>query len=121
MDTQQMSELLLKEIRTNKAKMDADSKAWQEVMSAWGEKMDAETRATQARTAAMREKRLKANMNAWQEETTPCQDAMETNPKDKADVVDRHKIPNEEEETMACQEMEARLEDEEPASVDMKP
>jgi hypothetical protein len=110
MEVQPMLELLLKEVR------------------AWGEKIDAETRATQARTkaieartAAMRDKRLKANMNASQEETTACQDAKETNPKDKADVVDGHKIPNEEEETMACQGMEARLEDEEPTSVDMKP
>jgi hypothetical protein len=42
---------------------------------------------------------------------------METSPRENEDVV---KIPNEEEETMACQKMEARLE-EEPTSVDMKP
>jgi hypothetical protein len=116
-----MLELLLKEIRNNQAKMDTDSKAWREEMAAERRAIKARTEAIKARTATMQEKRLKANINAWQEETTACQDAMETNPRDKVDVVDRHKIPNEEEETRACQEMEAHLEEEEPTSVDMKP
>jgi hypothetical protein len=71
--------------------------------------------------AAMREKRLKANMSAWQEDMTACQDAMETNPREEVEVVDRQKIPNEEEGTMAFQEMEARPEEEEPTSLDRKP
>jgi hypothetical protein len=39
----------------------------------------AETEAIEERTAAMREKRLKANINARQDETLACQDAMEAN------------------------------------------
>jgi hypothetical protein len=80
---------------------------------------------------AMRDKRVKANMNAWQEEMTACQDAMETNPREKVDVVERQKIPNEEvtfhslracrNERMACQEREAHLEEKELTSVETKP
>jgi hypothetical protein len=48
LETQQMLELLLKEIRTIREKADADSKAW-------GEEMAAERRAIEARMATMRE------------------------------------------------------------------
>jgi hypothetical protein len=75
----------------------------------------------------MRDKRVKANMNAWQEETTACQDAMETNPREKEGVVEQQKIPNEEvavhslracgNERTACQEeLEANAEKTEPNS-----
>jgi hypothetical protein len=49
MDSQQMMELLLKEMR------------------AWREKMATETEAIRAEMAAVRDKRIKANMNAWKE------------------------------------------------------
>jgi hypothetical protein len=65
----------------------------------------------------MREKRLKANMNAWQEETEACQ-VTETSRKETAAVI---KPETEEVETMACQGMEARPEEEKPASADRKP
>ncbi|PNF41046.1 hypothetical protein B7P43_G08219, partial [Cryptotermes secundus] len=61
------------------AKLDAYSKAWREEMAA-------EREATQERTAAMREKRLQANMDPWQKEIT-----------------------------------EVRLEEEKPATADIKP
>ncbi|PNF23151.1 hypothetical protein B7P43_G06695 [Cryptotermes secundus] len=60
-------------------------------------------------------------MNAWQEETTACQDETEKNPGEKADVVDRQSIPNKDNEMLACQEMEAHLVEENSAPVDMKP
>jgi DNA-directed RNA polymerase len=96
---------MLRKLDDNQAKAGTDIKAQQEEMAAWKEKMDAETRAIQARSemtkaetkaieeraAAMREKRLKTNMNAWQDET------------------------------LACQEMEARLIEKTPTSPDKKP
>jgi hypothetical protein len=154
MDPQQIMELLLKEMKAMQEKEEADRKAaqeefltrWDADTKAWREKLDEETRATlaetraiEARTAAMREKKLKANMNAWQEETTACQDAMETNPRDKW-VDENHNEtlamqvtetsrketaaafePETEVKTMACQEMEARQEEEERTSPDRKP
>jgi hypothetical protein len=126
MDAQELMELLRKEIRAYQAKMDADGKTEKEEMlkkmRAWGEKLDeetrailAETRAIEARTAAMRDKRLEGNMNVWQEETTACQDAMETNPRDKC-VNDNHN------EILACREtVEACLEERKPTSPDRKP
>jgi hypothetical protein len=153
MDSQELMQLLRKDIRAYQAKMDADGKPDREEMlkkmRAWGEKLDegtratlAETRAIEARTAAMRDKRLKANMNAWQEETTACQDAMEAHPEEEEQVsVDtkpaaarQEKVPivipvvepeeettNTRKETMACHEMEARLEEKEPTSADRNP
>jgi hypothetical protein len=41
------------------------------------------------------QERLLEVMNAWQEQTTACQYAMETNPREHADVIDRQRIPNE--------------------------
>jgi hypothetical protein len=67
------------------------------------------------------EERLLEVMNTWQEEMKACQDAIETNPREQADVVDQQKIPNEEEGMMACQDMEAHPEEEEPTSVNRKP
>jgi hypothetical protein len=70
-----------------------------EKMRAETEAIQAETEATRARTRAMRDKRMKANRDACIED-----------------------IKDTQEETMACQQtMEARLEEEEPASVDMTP
>jgi DNA-directed RNA polymerase len=107
MDTKNIQFLIemLGKLDDTQAKTGTDIKAWREEIAAWKEKMDAETRAIQAksemtkaetkaiveRTAAMREKRLKANMNAWQDET------------------------------LACQEMEARLIEKTPTSPDKKP
>jgi hypothetical protein len=77
---QQMMELLLKK------------------MMAWGEKIDAETRAIDARTEAVRR-------------------MMDV----KHEVIVAESKPEMEIKTMACQEMEARPEEEEPTPVDMKP
>jgi hypothetical protein len=91
MDTQQVLELLRKELR---AVREADDR-----FKAWQEEMAAETRATQARTATIREKMGTSHM----------------------EMVSAFK-PEIEEETMACREMmDARLEEEQPASLDMKP
>jgi hypothetical protein len=67
-------------------------------IDAWGEKMDAETRVTQAWTEAMLE-----NMGATHEE-------MEIGREPKTKV-----------KTMACQKMKSRLEEERPTSVETKP
>jgi hypothetical protein len=121
------------------ARMEAEDKAWREVIRA-------ETEAIRARTNAMREERMKANMDACMEdikndrkETTACQDAMEANletmepnPGGNEVVVERRETLNEEgtvctlracrNETMANQEtMEARLKKDKPTSMELKP
>jgi hypothetical protein len=94
---------------------------------------------TRAEKKAMRARRMEANINAWREETTACQDAMKAN-LDKTEpnlggnqaAVERRETLNEEvavhplrecrNETMACQEtMQARLQEEKPASMELKP
>jgi hypothetical protein len=141
MEKQEFAQMMKAMLAETLEEMKADSKAWRE-------EIRAETEATRARTKAMREERIKANMDACmadrkndRQETTACQDAMEANlenvepnPGLKEAVVERQETSNEEiaitsnslcacrEETMACQEtMEARLEKEEPTSVEMKP
>jgi hypothetical protein len=96
MDSQQMMELLLTEMR------------------AWGEKIAARTEVIKARTKAVREnmgtshKEIVAEVKPERDaESMACQETME--------------VHLEEDGTMACQEMEARPEEEEPTSVDMKP
>jgi hypothetical protein len=73
----------------------AESKAWREEMAAETratqarmEMIKAEMKAIEERTAAMREKRLKANMNAWQDEMLACQE-MDARPEEKSTSVDR--------------------------------
>jgi hypothetical protein len=73
----------------------AESKAWREELAAETratqartQMIKAETKAIEGRTAAMREKRLKANMKAWQDETLACQE-MEARPEEKLTSVDR--------------------------------
>jgi DNA polymerase III gamma/tau subunit len=97
MDIQQMFELLRKESRAEK-RADDRFKAWREKMAAETEATQAETEAIKARSAAMREKMGTSHM----------------------EMVSEFK-PEIEEETMASQEMEERLEKEEPTSVDRKP
>jgi hypothetical protein len=89
-------------------RMDANSKAWRE-------EIRAETEAIRVRTEAMREERMKANMDACmadikdnREEMTAWGEKLDAWPTD---------IRDNREETMACQEtMEGRLEGkEEPA------
>jgi transketolase len=89
--------------KTVLAEMKADSKAWQE-------EIQAETEAIQARMKAMREERMKANMDACmadikndRQETTACQDAMEANlekvepnPGEMEASAERQETPNEE-------------------------
>jgi hypothetical protein len=72
-------------------------------------------------------RRARQEVESQYEETTACQDAMETNPREKVDVVERQKIPNElhsnrecRNERTACQETEGHLEEKEPTSVEMK-
>jgi hypothetical protein len=78
-------------------------------------KLHAETKAIQARTKAMRDKRIEANMKDDRKATTACQDAMEAslrniepNTEEKETVLARHEIPKEEvavhSETAASQE-----------------
>jgi hypothetical protein len=72
----------------------SNMKAWREEMAAWQEKMDAETVAIRAETEALREEM----------------------------AVMRYKWVNDNrDEMLACQEMEARLEEEKPVSVCTKP
>jgi hypothetical protein len=93
----------MQEMRTNQAKTDANREADREgrkaerkadqedlkammeeklnanhkEMMAWREETDAETKAIQAKTEAMRDKRMEANMNAWRNETMTCQETTE--------------------------------------------
>jgi hypothetical protein len=72
----------------------SNMKAWREEMAAWQEKMDAETVAILAETEALREE-MAVMRNQW--------------------------VNDNRDETLACQEMEARLEEEKPVSVCTKP
>jgi hypothetical protein len=89
---------MLGKLDDTQAKAGTDIKAWREKMAAWKEKMAAETRAIQARTKAMRE-----NMGTSHKEMV-------------AEATLERNI-----ETIACQEIEAHLDEEKPTSVDMKP
>jgi hypothetical protein len=126
---------MLAEMKANQAKADADRKTDQEQMNAnnkrmlaemmakmdahqarmeaedkaWREEIRAETEATQARTKAMREERMKTNRDACmadiendRKETTACQDVMEANvdkiepnPGEKKAAAERQETPNE--------------------------
>jgi hypothetical protein len=123
MEMQQMMEFLLNEMRADKdflakmeankeelkankedfmAKLDADRRADKEEMKAdiksWREKIAAEMEAIKARTRAIREN-------------------MGTSHKEMVAVIE----PGRNRETIACQEMEAYLKEEELTSVDVKP
>jgi diphthamide synthase subunit DPH2 len=74
-------------------------------MDTWREKMNAETSATKARTEA-----IKTRTKAMRENMGASHMGMVAEIKAERDR-----------ETLACQEMEASLEEEEPTSVDMKP
>jgi hypothetical protein len=120
MEMQQMMEMLARmdaNMKSYHEKLEADRKADMEEREAdrkvWREKIATETRATQARTAAMREnmgtshKEMAAVFEPGRDmETMACREITEAH--------------LEEKETMACQEMEARPE-EEPTSLDRKP
>jgi hypothetical protein len=115
-EMQRMMELLLKEIRTNQAKMDAN----QERMEAnrkknqedFMAKLDAYRRTDKEDFMA----RMDANMKAWREKTDADMEAWQ-----KEICSMRFETTNTRNETLACQEMEAHQEEEEPSSVDMKP
>jgi hypothetical protein len=115
--------------KADKEEMEADMKAWQEEMAA-------ERRAIQARTedtqAEMEEMACRETTKAHSEEKNPTSADM------KPEMTQDEKVPaevatvmlvveteeetsNTRKETMACQEMEERLEEEEPTSVDRKP
>jgi hypothetical protein len=115
MEMQQMMERLLAEIRADReveqekadadrtkdreqilAEIRADRTKDRELLLSMQAKIDAETK-------AIRDKRMKANMNSCQKETTACQYEMEvsirnmkSNPEEKETVLERHEIPNEE-------------------------
>jgi hypothetical protein len=64
--------------------MDNDEQMMQQIMKMLVEikaKMDAETKAILAETKARRDKRMEANKNDDQNESTVCKDALEANPK----------------------------------------
>jgi hypothetical protein len=89
---------MLKKLDDTQAKAGTDIKTWREETATWKEKMAAETRAIQARTKAMREN-------------------MGTSHKKMVAVIE----PGRNMETIACQEMEARLIKKTPTSPDRKP
>jgi hypothetical protein len=130
------------------AKIDANSKAWREEMAA--ERRATETRAIQERTEAMREKMGTSHMEMVfsfkpeiEKETMAFREASGARlEEEKSASVDTKPPAAQQEEvlivisvgepedemtsitrkdTMACQEMEARIEDKEPTSVDRKP
>jgi hypothetical protein len=94
MDTQQIMELLLKEIRAGQEQMEANRKKDKEDLMA---KLDAYQAKTDAVLLAMQ--------------------VMETSHREMV----AEATPKRNMETMACQEMEERLEEEEPTSLDRKP
>jgi hypothetical protein len=130
--------------KDDKEEMKADIKAWRE-------KIAAETEAIKARTRAIREnmgishKEMVAVIEPGRNMKTIASQEMEAHPEEKPASVDmkpeaaeREEVPVEDatvmpvrepeettsitrKETMACQEMEERLEEEEPTSVDRKP
>jgi hypothetical protein len=115
-------EQVMEMLKTMIAKMDAHQARMEAEDKAWREEIQAETEAIRARRKAVREERMKTNMDA----------CMEPNPGEKEAAAERQETPNEEvaihplracqNETVACQEtVEARLEEEKPASVEMKP
>jgi hypothetical protein len=132
-------------------KTDADRKAWQEEMAAERRAIEARTEAIKARMKAMRDNmgashmemvaeikpEMDAEMMAYQE-MEPCPEEEPTSVDMKPEVAQNEKLPvevatvmpvvepeeetsNTRKETMACQEIEARQEEEEPTSVDRKP
>jgi hypothetical protein len=108
MDTQQMLELLLTKIDANQEKAEADRKATHEDLMA---KMEADR--------AQMEEFMKT-LQAYQAKTDAVPLAIqetETSHKKTAAAIE----PENEVETMACQGMEARPEEEKPTSADRKP
>jgi hypothetical protein len=109
MEMQQMMELLRKELRSEReaAEKRADDrwKAWREKMAAMLEELVAETEATRAETRA-----IQARMEAMRRR-------MDAKYKEKF----AETKPERDSKTLACQEMEARLEEEQPTSLDRKP
>jgi hypothetical protein len=101
MDVEKLFKHLVAKIDDNQAKAGADRKAWREEIAAWQEKMGAEMEAIRRETVAIR-----AETKAWREEMAAMRDKR---------VNDNH------DETLACQEMEARQEEEGPTSADRKP
>jgi hypothetical protein len=117
MESQQMMELLLKEIRAgqeenriNQAKMDANMKAWREKVEA-DRKIDQEERKATQEKAETHHKDFLAGMDAdskaWREEMA---------------AVRSNWANNNHNETLACREMtEERQEEKKPTSPDRKP
>jgi hypothetical protein len=126
MDPQQMMELLLKEIRTNQEKAETDRKTDKEERKAdrkaAQEDLMAKVDANQAKADADRVQmqQLMRTLQAYQAKTDtflPTMQEMETSHKETAAVIE----PENEVNTMACQGMEARQEEEKPPSLDTKP
>jgi hypothetical protein len=103
MDTQQMMELLLKEIRAGQEKADANQAKTEAGHKELLAKLEADRQASwktwREELAAMRDKRMEVDREAAREEVEPEQDI----------------------KMMACQEMEVSQEKEKPTSVDTKP
>jgi hypothetical protein len=119
---QEKAEADKEEIKTNLAKMEADRKADQEKVEA-DRKIDKEERkAAQAKADADRVQmqEMMKMMHAYQakrDTVLPAMQVMETSRKETATIIE----PETEVKTMACQEMEAHQEEEEPTSADRKP
>jgi hypothetical protein len=110
------------EIKTNLAKMEADRKADQEKAEA-NRKIDKEERkAAQVKADADRVQmqemmKMVHTCQAITDAVLPAMQVMETSRKDTAAIIK----PETKVKTMACQEMEAHQEEEEPTSADRKP
>jgi hypothetical protein len=130
MDLQQMMELLLKEIRTNQEKAESDRKADKEEIKTGHKellaKMEADRKAAQEDLMAKLDadraqtQEFMKTLQAYQAKTGAVLLAIqetETSHKETAAVIETEN----EVETMACQGMEARPEEEKPTSADRKP
>jgi hypothetical protein len=134
MEMQQMMEMLLKEIKAGQeqmvTKLDANMKSYQEKTEAnlkknqedFMAKLDADRKAAQAKADANRVQmqELMKMMDAYQAKTDAvllAMQVMDTSHKETATVIE----PETEVKMMACQEMEAHQEEEEPTSADRKP
>jgi hypothetical protein len=121
MESQQMMELLLKEIRAgqeenriNPEKMDADRRTDKEDFLA---KMDANQAKADADRAQMQE--MMKMLQAYQAKTDAVQLAMQVTETSRIETATAFKLETEV-KTMACQEMEAHQREEEPTSAERK-
>jgi hypothetical protein len=120
MESQQMMELLLKEIRAgqeenriNQEKMDADRRTDKDFLA----KMDANQAKADADRALMQE--MMKMLQAYQAKTDAVRPAMRVTETSRIETAAAFK-PETEVKTMACEEMEAHQREEEPTSAERK-